>query len=124
MIAHCFVAFANHLICSGWLRHDEVLAMDSAAIHAGGVAADIVEDLLWNAVVEGQALSALTALLPTRSPELNPAELVFHILARWIQSLKCQAAGPSADSALHQANRALRDMHCALTLCCFVHCGC
>jgi hypothetical protein len=120
--SHCFVAFIKHLITSGWFRHDEVLVMDNAAIHTGGDA-DIVEDLLWDTVIEGRALNVLTVFLPTRSPELNPIELVFHILARRIQSFKYQAAGPRADLVLHQANRVLYDMDYALILRCFVHCG-
>jgi hypothetical protein len=120
--SHCFVAFIKHLIQSGWLRHNEVLVMDNAGIHTGGDA-DIVEDLLWNTIIEGRALNVLTVFLPTRSPELNPIELIFHILARRIQSFKYQAAGPSADLVLHQANRVLYDMDYALILRCFVHCG-
>jgi transposase len=47
------------------------------SIHTGGEA-EIVEDLLWNAI------QVLIMFLPTRSPELNPIELDFHILARRI----------------------------------------
>ena len=120
--SHCFVAFIKHLIRNGWFRHHEVLVMDNAAIHTGGVA-DIVDDLLWNTIIEGHELNVLTVFLPTRSPELNPIELVFHILARRIQSYKYQAAGPHADLVLHQANRAMFDMDYALILRCFAHCG-
>jgi hypothetical protein len=78
--SHCFVAFVKHLIPSGWFRHDEVLVMDNAAIHTGGDA-DIVEDLLWDTVIEGPALNVLAVFLLTRAPELNPIKLVFKILA-------------------------------------------
>ena len=120
---HSFVAFTKHLICSGWFGHDEILVMDNAAIHTSGEA-DVVEGLLWNTIVKGRALSVLTAFLPTRSPELNPTELAFHILARQIQFFKCRAAGPCADLVLHQANRGLFDVDCGLILRCFTHCGC
>jgi transposase len=74
------------------------------------------EDLLWDTVIEGRALNVLSVFLPARSPELNPIELVFHILARRIQSFKHQTAGPRADLVLHQANRVLHHMDCALIL--------
>ena len=56
--SHSFVAFAKHLIRSGWFGHDdEVLAMDkNAAIHASGDAG-VEEDLLWNTIIKGRALS-------------------------------------------------------------------
>jgi hypothetical protein len=59
--SHCFVPFMKHLITSGWFSHDEVLVMDNAAIHTGGDA-DIVEDLLWDTVMEGRALNVLAPL--------------------------------------------------------------
>jgi hypothetical protein len=37
--------------------------MDNAAIHTGGDA-DIVEDLLWDTIIEGRALNVLTVFLP------------------------------------------------------------
>ena len=74
--------------------------------------------------MQGHALNVLTLFLPTRFPELNPIELVFHhILGQQIQSFKYQAAGPHADLALHQANIVLLDRDYALILRCFVHCG-
>jgi transposase len=121
--SHSFVAFVNHLIVSGFIRHGKVVAMDNARTHTGGVA-EMAADLLWNAVVDGRASHVLATCLPTRSPELNPTELVFHILARRIQSFKHQAAGPGADLVLHQANKVLCNMDCALIIRCFVHRGC
>jgi hypothetical protein len=122
--SHGFVAFMNHLIVTGFIRHNEVVVMDNARMHTGGVA-DIVADLLWNAVVDGRALHVLATCLPTRSPELNPTELAFHILAaRRIQSFKHQEVGPGADLVLHQANEVSHNMDCALILRCFVHRGC
>jgi hypothetical protein len=112
-----------HLIVTGFIRHDEVVTMDNARTRTGGVA-DVAADVLWNAVVDGRALHVLATHLPTRSPELNPTELVLHILARRIQSFKHQEAGPSADLVLHQANEVSCNMDHALILRCFVHRGC
>lgn len=73
------------LILSGWFEPGDILIMDNTAIHTGGEAV-IVEDLLWNRQVNGAPLHVLVVCLPTRSPELNPIELLFHVLARRIQS--------------------------------------
>ena len=80
-----FVAFIKQMIYSGWLGHNEVLVMDNAAIHSGGEA-EIVKGLLWETMVNGAPLRILVVYLPTRSPELNPIELIFHILSRRVCS--------------------------------------
>jgi hypothetical protein len=59
--------------------------MDNAAIHSQGNAT-VIEDMLWETIVDGCPLHILVIALPTRSPELNPIKLVFHILAFWIHS--------------------------------------
>ena len=75
------------MIKTGWLGHNEVLIMDNAAIHTGKEA-DIIEGLLWDTKVNGVPLNILVVYLPTRSPELNPIELIFHILSRRVCSYK------------------------------------
>ena len=82
-----FVAFIKSMIVSRFLSHNELLIMDNAAIHTGGEA-DIVEGLLWDTIVDGKPLNILVVYLPTRSPELNPIELVFHILSLRVCSFK------------------------------------
>jgi transposase len=59
--------------------------MDNATIHTGGTV-DVVNDLLWDTIIDRSPLHVLVIYLPTRSPELNPIELIFHILARRIRS--------------------------------------
>ena len=61
--------------------------MDNAAIHTSQEA-EIVEELLWETVVDGEALNVIVIYLPTRSPELNPIELIFHILSQRIKSFR------------------------------------
>jgi hypothetical protein len=34
--AAAFVSFCQMMVVSGWLRHDEIIVMDNAAIHTGG----------------------------------------------------------------------------------------
>jgi hypothetical protein len=75
--ATSFLAFIEFLLQNSWFECGDILIMDNASIHTGGEA-EIVEDLLCN------DMQVLIVLLPTRSPELNPIELIFHILARHI----------------------------------------
>jgi transposase len=73
--AASFTAYVEHLVVIGWFQCGDVLIMDNAVIHTGGEAT-IVADFLWN------SCEFLVVPLPTRAPELNPIELVFHILVR------------------------------------------
>jgi hypothetical protein len=78
--AVAFMAFICRLLLSGWLQEGGVICLDNAHIHTGGEAVAL-EWLLWNYDRNGRPLRLLTVIPPTRDPELNPIELVFHILA-------------------------------------------
>ena len=80
-MAASFTAYIEHLIGKQWFERGDVLIMDNAAIHTGAEAS-IVVDLLWTVELDDEPLNVLVVPLPTRAPELNPIELVFHILAR------------------------------------------
>jgi hypothetical protein len=62
-------------------------------IHSQGNVA-VVEDMLWETIIaDGHPLHILVISLPTCcSPELNPKELVFHILAFRIRSFRYRTA--------------------------------
>ena len=96
--------------------------MDNAAIHTGGVA-EIVPDILWSTVIDGRPLHVLVLYLPTRSPELNPIELIFHILARRIRSFKYRCAGPIDSAVLKKSTEVMDEMTYGLILRCYIHCG-
>jgi hypothetical protein len=85
--------------------------MDNAAIHTGGDA-DIVEDLLRTSVVDGHPLHVDVLYLPTRSPELNHIEPIFHILARRICSFRYRMppGGPCDYAVLVQATQVMDEM--------------
>jgi hypothetical protein len=117
-----FLLFIEGRIVSGWFEVGDVLIMDNAAIHTGGEAA-IIENLLWDSMVNGVPLRVLVVYLPTRSPELNPIELLFHILARRIQSWQYRMAEHGPNSVVEQASRVLNEMSYELVLSCYVHCG-
>jgi hypothetical protein len=94
-----FTAYIMELISSRWFEHGNALILDNAAIHLGGEAGN-VKDYLWDTVVDGRPLNVLVIFLPTQSPELNPIELVFHILARHIRSFRYRMAGPCSNAVV------------------------
>jgi transposase len=120
--AASFVAFIEYLLGTRFFLHDEILVMDNAAIHTGAEAA-IVDDLLWNMVVDGRPLHVFVVYLPARAPELNPIELVFHILARRIRSFRYRMAGPCDAAVVRQTARVLNDVTLETILKCSIHCG-
>ena len=75
-----FVAFIKMLIITGYFFHNEILVMDNARIHTAGEA-QCVEYYLWNTPINGIPLHVKIVYLPTRCPELNPIEFMFHLLA-------------------------------------------
>jgi hypothetical protein len=80
-----FVAFIKQLIIGGFFEHHEILVMDNARIHTAGEA-DCVEYHLWNTPIDGRPLHVKVVYLPTRCPELNPIEFMFHLLSNRIRS--------------------------------------
>jgi hypothetical protein len=51
--ATAFASFCQMMVVSGWLRHDDVIVMDNAAIHTGGESADL-EQFFWKATIDGR----------------------------------------------------------------------
>ena len=47
-----FVSFVEQMIQYNWLQHGELLIMDNAIIHTGKEA-KIIEDLLWETIING-----------------------------------------------------------------------
>jgi transposase len=119
--AASFLAFIEYLIVKNWFRHNEVLIMDNAAIHAQG-AAEIVEELLWSTEIDGRPLHVLVLYLPTRSPELNPIELIFHVLARRLKQHR-YTDDPTTLTAPRKAADVFNEMTLELVWKCCMHCG-
>jgi hypothetical protein len=117
-----FLLFITALIVSGFFKHEEILVMDNARIHTGGEASG-VEALLWETPIDGRPLHVLVVYLPTRSPELNPIEFVFHILTARIRSFRYRTAGPCDEVVKQKAKRVFDDMDYALILRIYIHCG-
>jgi transposase len=123
--AAAFVSFCHMMVVSGWLRHDEFIVMDNAAIHTGGDSEEL-ERFFWETIIEGRPLHVLVIYLPTRSPELNPIELVFHIFARRVINyrLRNDSPGGGLDRAIIRfGTQVLNDISYETILKCYQHCG-
>jgi transposase len=117
-----FMAFIEYLLAIKWFRHNDILVLDNAAVHIGGHS-DILEDLLWELEVDGRPLNCLLVHLPTRSPELNPIELVFNILVQRLNSSKYMTVLPSSTTVVKQTALILDGIPNDMVLRCCSHCG-
>jgi hypothetical protein len=121
--AASFMRFCTLMVDTGWLVHDEILIMDNAAVHTGGEARDL-EEWFWDRIVDGRPLHVLVVYLPTRSPELNPIELIFHIFSRRIRSYRIQRNdGPVDQAVIRYGCMVMNDISYANVLNCYKHCG-
>ena len=117
-----FMNFIHYLINVGFFRHNEVLVMDNAAIHVGGEATNIRE-VMWETVVDNKPLRILVLFLPTRSPELNPIELIFHILSKRLQSYRYKTECLSGSEVMMKTQRILDEIEYEVIMKCYLHCG-
>jgi transposase len=121
--AAAFVSFCELMVVSGWLRHDEIIVMDNAAIHTGGDSEEL-ERFFWETVVGGRPLHILVIYLPTRSPELNPIELIFHIFSRRVISYRLRHEfGPVDRAIIRYGTQVLDNISYETILRCYRHCG-
>jgi hypothetical protein len=97
--ATAFISFCEMMVLSGWLHHDEIVVLGNAAIHTGGDS-EALKRLFWETVVGGRPLQILVIYLPTRSPELNPIELIFHIFSCQVTSYRLRHDAGPVDRAI------------------------
>eukprot|EP00957_Ditylum_brightwellii_P036331 2751394-Ditylum_brightwellii.AAC.1 len=82
-----FLTFVESAVACGWLKQGDFLALDNATIHIHSKC-KILPDMLWETIgPNGNPLRINVLLMPTRSPELNLIELIFHTL---VQRLKTE----------------------------------
>ena len=117
-----FMKFIHFLIESKFLHRNEVLVLDNAAIHVGGAAKDL-KKILWDTIVDGEPLHVLVLFLPTRSPELNPIELIFHILAKRIRSFRYKGPNVNGQAVVRKTKKVLDEIEYEIILKCYLHCG-
>jgi hypothetical protein len=117
--ATSFLAFIEFFLARNWFEHSDALIMDNASIHTGQEA-NVAENLLW------EAMQVLVVFLPTRSPELNPIKLAFHILSGSIGLHRHRHLAGACDQAvLNLSCQVLDGMSFNSTSrWCSRHCGC
>jgi transposase len=121
--AESFMSFCRLMVNNRWLIHDKILVMDNAAVHTGAEARDL-EECFWDEMVDGKPLHVLVIYLPTRSPELNPIELIFHIFLRQIRSNRIQSNdGPVDQAVIRYGSMVMDQMEYKTILNCYKHCG-
>lgn len=79
-----FLEFLLSLIENGYLVAGDILVLDNASVHAGLDSLEMLSDLLCAANVK-------LVFLPTYSPELNPIELVFMWVKRFLRENRTKA---------------------------------
>ena len=117
-----YVHFVELMVTSGFLQHGEVLVLDNCAIHHAAESSSM-EEFLWNHEVDGCPLRILCLFLPTRSPELNPIELIFHILVRRMKSFHYRTTSPLEELLKDRIRCIFDDMTLETIQSCTRHCG-
>ena len=77
--ARKFTEFVLNAVVTGFLRSGDVLIMDNASIHTGCESVALEDVLLADHDIH-------VLFLPTRSPELNPIEQMWHLLRRRLEA--------------------------------------
>ena len=116
-----FRFFVEEAIGTGWLKQGDILVCDNARIHEGGANIDLA-DFLWETLgVDGNPLRILLLPLPTRSPELNPIELLCNTLVMRLKGVKRGIDGSHA--VAQAAEIVMNDFDSGLDNRTFHHCG-
>ena len=86
--------FLELMIANNRFQRNAVLVLDNAPIH-GGAESRAFKDMLWNYPNpnNGEPMNVAVLFLPTRSPELNPIELIFSVLASRLRQTRYCIAG-------------------------------
>ena len=109
-----FVDSIKRSIEKGFFKEYDTLILDNASIHRGGEAADF-GDWLWI------HHKILILFLPTRSPELNPIELLWNYLHQRMRALRREIEGFD-DVATDIAAHVLDNICHNDVLKCYKHC--
>lgn len=121
--AASFMAAVEAQLESEWFNRYDVLVMDNWAGHRHAEAKQL-EDMLWNYIgTDGHAMNIFVLYLPTRSPELNPIELIFQTLVRRIQMEFIQPRDVGTHAVAIFAGKVFREMSHELILKTMIHCG-
>ena len=96
--------------------------MDNARIHTAGEAS-CVEFHLWNTVIDGRPLHVKVVYLPTRCPELNPIEFMFHLLSNQIRLFRYRIAGAIDSQIVALIGKIFDEIKYETIVKTYLHCG-
>jgi transposase len=104
-----FAYFMEDAVACGFLQRWDILVLDNASIHVGGENANL-EDWLWDGLSpwDGQPLRITLLLLPARSPEMNPTELVWAQLVKKLRYKDISGVRPHKHSVAMHASEILQ----------------
>jgi hypothetical protein len=91
--AFIFSEFVYSMVVDGFLRSGDVLVIDNASIHRYRESA-VLEEILW------EDYKILLIFMPAQSPELNPIELLWHILVQRLRRVPLAGRHTSERNAL------------------------
>ena len=114
--------YIKQMVYDGFFLPREVLVLDNAAVHHGAESREL-EEFLWNVRIDGVQLQVLVLYLPTRAPELNPIELVFHILVRRIKSFHYRNLVSLNEGVEDRICTVLDELDRNVLVRCYEHCG-
>ena len=86
--SHSVWQYLSDAISIGWLQPYDILVCDNAAIHEAGCNHNLGDYLWITAGLDGLPLNILLLPLPTRSPELNPIELLWNTLRQRLRGYR------------------------------------
>jgi hypothetical protein len=101
--------FIEDAVACGFLQRWDVLVLDSASIHVGGENANL-DDWLWDGLSpwDGQPLRITLLLIPARSPELNPFNLLWDQLVKKLHCNDGSGLQPHAHAPAMYASEILQ----------------
>jgi transposase len=118
-----FLTFVIGAVQKGWFNRYDILVLDNAMIHLHGECSDL-PDILWNIPgPDGLSMCISVVPLPTRSPELNPKELIWHTLVRRLKNVPLYIPRPANHAVAHYAKYILDNMDHELMINSAIHCG-
>lgn len=111
-----FSIAVEEAIIARFLKPGDILVMDNAAIHVYGEN-DVLVDFLW------EYFGIHVLMLPTRSPELNPIELLWRILVQRLKSINLSPTQYVQHRAALQAFGIMREFTHEEVGSCYRKCG-
>ena len=114
--AELFQRYVRMIIGAGFLVVGDIAACDNASIHVNAENADL-QSILSSVGID-------VVLLPSYSPELNPIELVFNVMAARFKSRHHESMFNTDYDVLAFLHEVINSITPDITFSCYQKCGC